>query len=213
ALYQEALVAEDSDSLLALLTPATALAIPPETVVIAQDQSSVTSLEVESTIDSVTLAQDTRVYRTTWQLRRTSASSTATFSIGAVLRTGPLVQITTPGQVQAGTLARVEARDPSSLFALASVELTAPDTGAAQPLRALGTGFHGTFHAAPAAPPPPLQMRLRSTRGDELVIAHPYQLRVPGEGVVQLMVATPGTRLLAVTVAPDGTVWAGGDHG
>ena len=90
ALYQEAVVAEDSDRLQALLAPATALAptqttaaprqdptgafadpaalqdtlratfqqatvtalaIPPETVVIAPDQSSVTFLEVESTLD------------------------------------------------------------------------------------------------------------------------------------------------------------------
>ena len=109
-LYQEALVAEDSDRLQALLAPAaalgqaqtttaprqdstgtftdlaafqdalratfqqstvTALAIPPETVVVAPDQGSVTFLEVESILDQRTLAQHTRVYRTTWQLRRT----------------------------------------------------------------------------------------------------------------------------------------------
>ena len=107
ALYQEAMVAEDSDRLQALLAPAaalgqaqttadprqdptgafadlaafqetlratfqqatvTALAIPPETLVMAPDQSSVTFLEVESTLDPRTLAQHTRVYRTTWQL-------------------------------------------------------------------------------------------------------------------------------------------------
>ena len=48
----------------------TALAIPPETVVIAPDQSSVTFLEVESTLDPATVAQHTRVYRTTWGLSR-----------------------------------------------------------------------------------------------------------------------------------------------
>jgi len=107
ALYQEALVAEDSDRLQALLAPeaalaqaqsaaalpalrqdptgafadvaafqealratfqqhtVTALAIPPDTVGIAPDQGSVTFLEVESTLDPRTVAQHTRVYRTT----------------------------------------------------------------------------------------------------------------------------------------------------
>lgn len=46
-----------------------------------------------------------------------------------------------------------------------------------------------------------------------LALAHPYRLRVPGEGVVQPIAATGNTRLFAVTVAPDGTVWAGGDAG
>jgi hypothetical protein len=110
ALYQEAVVAEDSDRLHALLAPpaalaqaqsaaasparrqdptgafadlaafqeamstifrqhtVTALAIPPATVEVAPDQSSITFLEVESTLDPQTLAQHTRVYRTTWGL-------------------------------------------------------------------------------------------------------------------------------------------------
>jgi hypothetical protein len=54
---------------------------------------------------------------------------------------------------------------------------------------------------------------VRSTSGAELVIAHAYRLRQAGEGVVQPVAGTTTTRLLAVAVAPDGTVWAGGDQG
>ena len=74
-------------------------------------------------------------------------------------------------------------------------------------------GFHGTFRAAMQVPPAPLQVHLRSTSGDELVIAHAYRLREAGERVVQPVAGTTTTRLLAVAVAPDGTVWAGGDQG
>ena len=63
------------------------------------------------------------------------------------------------------------------------------------------------------APPPPLQVRLRSISGEDLVVAHPYRLRMAGEGVVQPVTGTATTRVLAVAVAPDGTVWAGGDQG
>src|SRR5262245_15425168 len=136
-LYQEAVVAEDSDRLQALLVPATmsgqaqttavprqdptgafadltsfqeamrgtfqqttvtALSIPSATVDITPDQSRVTFLEVESLLDPRTVVQHTRVYRTTWQLRRATTGDTVTFGIAAVQRQGPVVQITTPGQ-------------------------------------------------------------------------------------------------------------------
>jgi hypothetical protein len=99
-------------------------------VVIAPDESSVAFLEVESTLDPKTWAQYTRLFRTTWQLRRTPTGSTATFGIAAVQRTGPLVQITTPGQVQAGALTRVTVTTPPAGWALARVEL---DTAASPP--------------------------------------------------------------------------------
>jgi hypothetical protein len=248
ALYQEAVVAEDSDRLQALLAPAlvqtaavprqdppgaltgpatlqdtmratfqqttvTALVIPPETIVIAPDQSSVTFLEVESTLDPVTLAQHTRVYRTTWQLRRDSADSTVTFGIGTVQRLGPLAQVTTPGQIQSGALTRVTVTTPTAGWALADVELEPAASLRGLLPRVTRQGFQGTFRAATQAPPAPLQVRLRSTSGDELVVAHAYRLRQAGAGVVQPVAGTTTTRLLAVTVAPDGTVWAGGDHG
>ena len=252
ALYQEAVVAEDSDRLQALLAPAaalgqaqttaaprqdptgafadlaafqaalratfqqatvTALAIPPETLVMAPDQSSVTFLEVESTLDPRTLAQHTRAYRTTWQLHHGSTGGTATVGIAAVQRVGPLAQITTPGQVQAGALTRVTVTTPSTGWALARVELD-PTASLPGPLsRATPQGFYGTFRAAMQVPPAPLQVRLRSTGGDELVLAHAYRLREAGERVVQPVAGTTTTRLLAVAVAPDGTVWAGGDQG
>ena len=42
---------------------------------------------------------------------------------------------------------------------------------------------------------------------------HRYRVRLPGQGVVEKVPGTGATRLFAVTVASDGTVWAGGDKG
>jgi len=140
ALYQEAMVAEDSDRLQALLAPATALAqtttalrqdppgsltdpmalrdalratfqqatvtalaIPPETVEVAPDQSSITFLEVESTLELRTVTQYTRVYRTTWGLSRVG-TGVVRVGISAVSRVGPLVEITTASLLVAGRL-------------------------------------------------------------------------------------------------------------
>jgi hypothetical protein len=191
----------------------TALELPAAEVIIAPDRGSVTFWEVESTLDPGTLAQHTRLFRTTWQLQRTTAGDTVTFGIEAVQRDGPLVQLTTPGQVQAGALARLTVTTPTAGFGLASVGLEASGTQPGQVLRALGSGWHGTFRAASQAPSTPLQVRLRRTSSADLVLSHAYRLRRVDEGVVQPVVGTEDTPLRAVAVAPDGTVWAGGDHG
>ena len=91
----------------------TALEIPEAEVVIAPDRSSVTFLEVESTLDSARLMQATRVFRTTWQLTRSEADGVVTFRIAAVTRQGPLVEVHTPGLLLAGPPAPVEVAAPA----------------------------------------------------------------------------------------------------
>ena len=78
----------------------TALHTPEEQIQIASDRHSVTFLEIESTIDPTRRVHQTRVYRTTFALRRTETAPVVRFRIGAVTRQGPLVQISTPGQVR-----------------------------------------------------------------------------------------------------------------
>jgi hypothetical protein len=189
----------------------TALGLPAAEVVIAPDCGSVTFLEVESTLDTASLTQYTRLFRTTWQLQRTTAGDTVTFRIGAVQRHGPLVQITTPGQVQAGALTRVSVTIPSAGFGLTQVEIeaTSPQTG--QPLQSTARGFHGTFRATPDTPSALLQVRLHRASGAALVLAHAYQVQGESEGVVQPVAGTEATPVRAVAVALDGTIWAGGD--
>ena len=72
---------------------------------IAPDQSSVTFLEVESTLDPRTVAQHTRVYRTTWGLSRVG-TGVVRLGISAVSRSGPLVEVTTAGLLVAGPPSR-----------------------------------------------------------------------------------------------------------
>jgi hypothetical protein len=160
ALYQEAVVAEDSDRLQALLAPAsalsqaqtttaprqdplevvtdptalqatlratlqqttvTALAIPPETVQVAADHSSVTFLEVASTLEPQTVTQSTRVYRTTWGLSRVG-TEVVRVGISVVSHSGPLVEVTTPGLLVAGLPQPLTVRATTTAFALAATE-------------------------------------------------------------------------------------------
>ena len=254
ALYQEALVAEDSDRLHALLAPTTALgqaqtatalavprqdptgafpdlttfqdamratfqqstvtilAIPPETVVLAPDQRSVTFLEVESTLDPKTVAQHTRVYRTTWGLSRVG-TDVVRFGISAVSRQEPLVEVTTAGLLVAGPPQPLTVRAPTAAFALAAVEVPGPVAGAVQRLAAARDQVQGTFTASAGAELHALPVRALGSIGEALVFEHRYRLHQVREGIAQRVVGTGTTRVLAVTVALDGTVWAGGDGG
>jgi hypothetical protein len=251
ALYQEAVVAEDSDRLQALLAPATprgpaqpsagprkdptgtfvdlaafqatlrttfqqttvtALAIPPETVAVAPDQSQVTFLEVESTLDPPTVAQHTRVYRTTWELSRED-SGVVRLGIRAVRRSGPLVEVTTPGLLVAGPPQPLTVHAPTAAFALAAVEVPGPEAGAVQRLAVTRGQVQETFTAAAGPELHALPVRAMGTNGETLVFAHRYRLHQVREGLAQRVTGTGTTRFLAVTVAPDGTVWAGGDGG
>ena len=191
----------------------TALDILADTIQVAPDSRSVTFLEVESTEDPVTLVQQTRLFHTTWGLTQDEVDGTVTVRIGAVQREGPLVQVTTLGQVQARALTRVAVRGTGAPFALAGVEVTVPETGAAQALMAADDAWVGVFTPPLQPSPQPLRVQLRGLGGEALVLQHPYRLRVPGEGVVTRVAGTEATRVFTVTVAPDGTVWAGGDGG
>ena len=193
----------------------TALDIPADTLQVAPDNRSVTFLEVESTEDPVTLVQQTRLFRTCWGLNQDEVNGTVKIRIGAVQREGPLIQVTTLGQVQAGALTRVEVGGTDAPFSLVGVEVAVPDTRA-EPLTADPTTkdvWEGVFTPPMQLPPKPLRIQLHGTGGEALVLQHPYRLRVPGEGVVTRVAGTETTRVFAVTVAPDGTVWAGGDAG
>jgi parallel beta-helix repeat protein len=254
ALYQEALVAEDSDRLHALLVPAatlgqaqsavtlpelrqdltgafadlsafqeamrgtfqqhtvTALALPPETVVIAPDQGSVTFLEVESTLDPRTVAQHTRVYRTTWELSRVG-TGVVRFGISAVSRQGPLVEVTTAGLLVAGPPLPLTVRASTAAFALAAVEVPGPVSGAVQRFAVAREQVQGTFTAVAGPQVQALPVRALGSNGEALVFEHRYRLHQVREGIAQRVTGTGTTRFLAVTVAPDGTVWAGGDGG
>ena len=217
ALYQEAVVAEDSDRLPALLAPATALArprpllprvrtppgafadptalqdtlratfqqttvtalaIPPETVVIAPDQSSVTFLEVESTLDPQTVAQHTRVYRTTWGLSHVG-TGVVRVGISAVRRAGPLVEVTTAGLLVAGPPQPLTVRAPTAAFALAAVEVPGPGAGAVQRVAATRGQVQETFTAAAGTELHALPVRALGTNGETLVFAAPLPL-APG---------------------------------
>ena len=86
-----------------------------------------------------------------------------------------------------------------------------PETEITQRLLAEDGRVQGTF-TAPASPrPQPLRLRALEDNGEELAFAHPYRVLQPGEGIVQRLAGTGVTRFFALTVAPDGTVWAGGD--
>ena len=250
ALYQEAVVAEDSDRLQALLAPATALAsqtttaprqdppgsltdptalrdtlratfqqatvtaltIPPETVQVAPDQSSVTFLEVESTLEPRTVTQHTRVYRTTWGLSRVG-TGVVRLGISAVSRAGPLVEVTTAGLLVAGPPQPLTVRAPTAAFVLAAVEVPGPGRARCSAWRRRGSQVQGTFTAAAGTAVQALPVRALGTTGEALVFPHRYRLHQVREGIAQRVVGTGTTRFLAVTVAPDGTVWAGGDGG
>jgi hypothetical protein len=191
----------------------TALEIPAAEVRIAPDRGSITFLEVESTLDTVSPTQATRVFRPTWQLARTEANGVVTFRIAAVTRPAPLVEVHTPGLLLAGPPAPVEVHAASAAFALAAADLTEPVTGASQHLTATAGQVHGTFLAAADPAVSSLGIRAVGSDGTELVFTHHYRLHQAREGIAQRLAGTGTTRFLAVTVAPDGTVWAGGDGG
>ena len=95
-----------------------ALELPAAEVVIAPDRGSVTFLEIESTLDSASLTQATRVFHTTWQLARSEANGVVTFRIATVTRPEPLVEVHTPGLLLAGPPAPVAVRAASPAFLL-----------------------------------------------------------------------------------------------
>ena len=107
--------------------------------------------------------QQTRLFHTTWGLTQDEVDGTVTVRIGAVQREGPLVQVTTLGQVQARALTRVSVRGTGAPFALAGVEVTVPETGAAQALMAADDAWVGVF--TPPLQPSPQPLRVQFATG------------------------------------------------
>ena len=87
----------------AMFRTRTITAFGQQDVTIAADRRSASFLAVESAIDLATLAQQTRVSRTTLHITPETASDTITFYISRVQQT-LLATVTTPGQIQAGAL-------------------------------------------------------------------------------------------------------------
>jgi hypothetical protein len=191
----------------------TALELPATEVVIAPDHSSVTFLEVESTLDPASLTQATRVLRTAWQLARTEADGVVTFRIAAVRRPEPLVEVHTPGLLVAGPPQPLTVHARSTAFAPVAVEVPGPVADAVQRFEIVEGQAQGTFTASAGTALHALPVRALSRSGETLVFAHRYHLHQVHEGVAQRVAGTGTTRIFVVTVAPDGTVWAGGDSG
>src|SRR4029453_12441601 len=104
----------------------TMTALDLQDIQVAPDHRSVTFQEVESVEyveDTGELVQQTRLWRTTFHLVRTETGGVVTFRISAVRRVGPLVKVTTPGQVQAGVSTRIKVQGSGGPFVLARVQV------------------------------------------------------------------------------------------
>jgi parallel beta-helix repeat protein len=191
----------------------TAVDLQADHIQIAGDHRSVTFVEVVSSTDPTPLVQQTHIFRTTFRLDRQENAGVVTLRIAGVQRQGPLATITTPGQVQAGAWTRLQVSGTSEIFPLNSVAMVGPDAVTVPLRRSDAFRFHGTYVASSLSSPQSLVVRLRSDTGEELAVPHYYRIRGAGEGVVQRLPEMGPTRFFAVTVANDGTVWAGGDMG
>jgi hypothetical protein len=189
-----------------------ALDIPADTIQMAPDSHSVTFLEVESTEDPVTMTNQANMFHTTWGLTQDEVDGIVTVRIAAVQRDRPIWQVTTLGQLVAGQRARVEVTDTTGQAALVGVDVTVPETGVVSALTASAGVFRGAFTPPDQGPPQPLRVQIRQQEGD-VVLLHAYRLRQVGEGVVQRLrpAGLDPVHLSTVAVAPDGTVWLGGE--
>src|SRR5215831_13834863 len=109
--------------------------------------------------------QQTRLFQTTWSLTPDQEPGVTTFRIGAVQRQGPVVQVTTRGQIQAGALTRVEVTGTGAPFPLAGVEVEVPETGIVQTLVPTTGRWHGLFTPPRTPSPQPLRVRLSGPQG------------------------------------------------
>ncbi len=189
----------------------TVLALEQQNVAIAANRQSVSFVQGESSINPLTLEHQTSLVRTTLQIARQESGGIFIFRISAVQRTR-LAMATTPGQIQAGALTRLIVQSFPNQFPLTRVDVEVPEGGGPQALTAQGDTFTGVFTAPSGANPQPLRLRLQSLQGEVITFRHSYQLRVPGEGVVHRIPETAQARFAALTVAPDGAIWAGGNE-
>jgi hypothetical protein len=178
----------------------------------AAEPFTVSFRETRSMEDPQALTQQTRSQQTTWQLvRETAASGTVTILIGAVTHAGPQFAVTTRGRVQAGVPTPVEVTETSGTFAITTVEVEVPETGTRMTLVAEEGGFQGRFTPPSLPHPQALQVRIHGSQGAEVVVAHRYRLRLPGEGAVEVSATAGTTPLFGIALGLDGTVWAGGE--
>lgn len=181
---------------------------------LASDRRSLAFLETTSLIRQRSLEdieQQTQCVRVTMQIAQGVENGSSRFRIAALQRT-LLAVVTTQGRLQPGAPSRVEVAGTTALFALTGVEVEVPETGVRQALTLQGERFQGLLSIPPQpASPAALRVSLHGPQGETLTFAHAYQVHRQGDGVVQRL---PGTETLgaffAVTVGPDGTVWAGG---
>ncbi len=181
-----------------------------EHIDITSDTVTASFLEVTSVADPSLLEQQTRAVQTTFRLIRSEVDETTIFRIGEVVRAGPQFEVITPGQILAGHPARITVSATTKMFPLDDVEIEVPDTKITQTLSLADGRFHGFFIPPQQSPPQPLRIHLRRSNREDMVISHPYRLRVPGEGVVERIAETGFAEFFAVAVAPDETIWAGG---
>ncbi len=177
---------------------------------IAEASATASFLEARSVIDPVLLEQRTHVVRTALEIVQAEQNGVEAFRIRAISRQSPEFEIITPGQIVAGMPARIVVSDVTGTFALTDVDIDVPDTGESISLAMTEDVFHGSFSPPLTATHQPLRITLSGPQGDDIVMSHPYRLRVPGEGVVEKISGTDAAEFFAVAAAPDGTIYAGG---
>ena len=178
-------------------------------------QETLSFEDVKTPQDATRRAQRTCVSHLTLRLTRQplqEGGPGTAFLIKEITREGPLFQVEMPGQARSGALTRVEVTETTGTFLAHEVRLSMAG-GQETVLLVTDNVFHGAFVLPARVPPEPLQVSIRGDNGEEIVLHHAYRLRMPGDRVVQQIAGTTGARLLAVTLASDGTVWAGGDRG
>jgi hypothetical protein len=190
----------------------TSFMIPAATIRLDPERRQATFQEVETVEDPAAFMQRTRVFHTTFDLRRDEDGRIVTFRIARVRREGPLFEIDTLGQVLAETATRVIVRIPPETPQPTAV--TVQVAGQQEQTLTGATGFfHGAFLPPPQSGRQTLLVRILRDDQSAMVIEHPYRVRTQDEQVVQQIAGTEGSRFFAVAVARDGTVWAGSDGG
>lgn len=106
--------------------------LPEEAVQISADRRDLSFLEVESVLrfefentqDLTTLVQQTRTFRTTFQLIQIRKGESFRFRSTGVKRTGPQYQVTTRGQLPTKVAARVEITETAGRIYRTSLKFT-----------------------------------------------------------------------------------------
>lgn len=238
-LYRQAVLQEDVDRLQTLVQPestatllaetptflttlgehfravnVTAFHIPAETVQVAADRRSMSFLEIESAIHPDPPVQHTQLFHTTVQIVPQETDGVVTLRMHRLQRSvAPLVRVSTPGQIQAGALTRIEVTGSDAPFDIAEVRMGGPEPESGESLTRNDRHFYGVFTPLDAPGLQVLPVYLRSVTGETMVLQHHYSVRRRGEGVLQRLEGTGATPLTSVVVASDGTVWAGGEDG